>query len=182
MTEDELIEKVLIRCKEAYPGGVSAHSAVWAITGNRDDQKAPSKIKDILLQSVLCTLSTQSDTLRITTFATDIMDSGGYIAYLDVLKRRQQKDAIRQQKEDDKLHWDLKLSKWQVKTFWYWFGGAIIGGLMGAISLLGQLNLLHLPQIGMSPPTSIKNTGSVSSPPLDSVKTHPKKQGNLPNP
>ena len=39
----------------------------------------------------------------------------------------------------EKVIWDLKLTKWQAKTFWWFFCIAIIGGLSGIVSLVWQI-------------------------------------------
>jgi len=54
-------------------------------------------------------------------------------------KAKLKKQADIAELELEKLRYDTKLSKWQVKTFWYIFFGGFIGGLMGATSLILEL-------------------------------------------
>jgi hypothetical protein len=71
--------------------------------------------------------------------AQEFHDQGGFKkVYED-----QQKEQIRKQEisnlELSKLRSDAKLSKWQVKTFWWFFFVAIVGSILGAIAFFIQV-------------------------------------------
>jgi len=48
--------------------------------------------------------------------------------------------VISEESDDEKKKWDVRLAKWQAKTFWWVFALGAIGGICGIISLLWQLS------------------------------------------
>jgi len=77
----------------------------------------------------------------------DIFQKGGWLKHLESQKTLFQKQMELQAKEEakeklitDKLEIDYKLSKWQIKTFWWIFGFGLFGGIYGAIDLITTLS------------------------------------------
>lgn len=127
-----------------------------------------NRIQDRMRTYDLIAIIGQSDFANNTHFKISengkkIRDNGGWLNHLKESK-----------KQSDKLKHDAFLSKWQAKTFWPILIGAAIGGIMGAISLLSELNLIHLPKHSDTKIPSVENTGNASIPDFaDSSKTRP---------
>jgi|GEM_PF-1812915 len=65
--------------------------------------------------------------------------SGGFNKQHKDLEAEKTKQEEIREIELEKLKYDTKLSKWQVKVFWWVFFAGFIGGLMGVISLTLEL-------------------------------------------
>lgn len=70
---------------------------------------------------------------------TEISESGGWKKYCEELSLQEMRRNEIEKKEYEKLSYETKLAKWQTKTFWPLFFLAIIGAIMGAISLIWQI-------------------------------------------
>lgn len=66
-----------------------------------------------------------------------------------------------------KLYHDASVSKWKHKTFWWVFFGGLFGGICGLISLLSELNLIHLPNF------QVQQTTSIELPKISTVQESP---------
>jgi len=76
---------------------------------------------------------------KLTTQGRRVIDLGGWKKFLEQEKIKESEEAFKIQKETEKLNYETKLSKWQVKTFWPLFIIALIGGICGIVSLILQL-------------------------------------------
>jgi predicted transcriptional regulator len=79
------------------------------------------------------------DHYSLTTLGRQIVKQGGWLKYIEQESLENNEEEFIKQKEKDKLIYETKLARWQVKTFWYLFFLAIIGGIFGIISLILQL-------------------------------------------
>ena len=73
----------------------------------------------------------------------DFIKNSSYEAELLLEINEFQKAQITEIKQEKKLDWELQLTEWQVKTFWWWFWIAFIGGICGVISLAINLYLIY---------------------------------------
>jgi len=69
----------------------------------------------------------------------EILDKGGWIKYVENKKRNKDSLIAIKVKEAEKITKETKLLKWQIKTFWPLFVIAVVGSLMGFISLVWQI-------------------------------------------
>jgi hypothetical protein len=71
--------------------------------------------------------------------AQDLYDQGGFKkVHEDQIKAEEKRQEV-SELELKKLRYDVKLSKWQVKTFWCLFFIAIVGSILGAIAFFCQV-------------------------------------------
>jgi hypothetical protein len=66
-------------------------------------------------------------------------EQGGYAKRNEIKKQIQDENLRNKRIQDEKLRSEAKLAKWQVKTFWWIFLLALIGGICGIVSLVMQL-------------------------------------------
>ena len=66
-------------------------------------------------------------------------DQGGYVKHYEQIKAKEAEEDRLKTIEDEKLISEAKLAKWQVKTFWWFFFLALIGGICGIVALIMQL-------------------------------------------
>jgi len=71
---------------------------------------------------------------------TKILTYGSFSAYLDELKKKQEAQEKIQQIQNKKLEDDAKLSKWQVRTFWWFFGFSLVSLCYGVYDFITDLN------------------------------------------
>jgi hypothetical protein len=105
-----------------------------------------SQYKQIITQLLdmnIITLASDSafdrDYYKLTSLGRDVINIGGWEKYLEQEKITEKENVQDKQKENEKLTYDLRLAKWQVKTFWPLFIIALIGGICGIISLILQI-------------------------------------------
>jgi hypothetical protein len=138
-TRDEKIEKVLqdLNVKKSIAFGDYIYDQFGDPndTVNRDDC---DKLVDIMLyNNLMC--QTADSIYTITPEGIQIFESGGWIKHqANKLKEKLRSERIRN-KEAEKLFWETKLVKWQVKAFWPLFLLAILGFLTGISSLAWQI-------------------------------------------
>jgi hypothetical protein len=61
-----------------------------------------------------------------------VCSDGGWLKHLEKLQ-------VEDENHSKKLIYDTKLAKWQAKTFWWFFGIAVIGGGLGLASFIWQI-------------------------------------------
>jgi len=138
-TRDEKIEKVLqdLNVKKSIAFGDYIYDQFGDPndTVNRDDC---DKLVDIIVHNNL--MSQTSDNIyTITPLGIQIFESGGWIKHqTNKAEEKLRSESIRN-KEVEKLLWETKLVKWQVKVFWPLFFLAILGFLTGVSSLVWQI-------------------------------------------
>lgn len=71
--------------------------------------------------------------------AQEFYDKGGFRTEYEKQQIAEKRKLEISDLELDKLRSETKLSKWQVKTFWYLFFIAIAGSILGTISFLMQI-------------------------------------------
>lgn len=168
-TDEEIIDKLLKACIEK---NISLTSFAEKQLNIRNHWRQTERILNIIKLNDFADIS-HNDIIIANPKTKKIVGDGGYLMHLDRLNKRQEHLKKMQSIQDSKLLNEYTLTKWQKTTFWYWFVGAIIGGLMGFISLLGQLNLLHLPDLAKHRQSSGESIDSVSyNPHLDSAVRH----------
>ncbi len=64
---------------------------------------------------------------------------GGIEAYINELEKNREKEIFIEKKKNEKLLLDLKISKWQVKSFWYVFTIGLLGGLFSIYSIIREI-------------------------------------------
>jgi hypothetical protein len=106
----------------------------------RKNLKELNLIIDIMRnEGLIENIGPTSRVFKITPFGQEVLDSGGWIAFL---KRRNQLHNFENDKksiEFQKLKSEIKILKWQEKTFWPLFIFALIGGICGIVSLAIQV-------------------------------------------
>lgn len=157
-TDEEIIDKLLKACIEK---NISLTSFAEKQLNIRNHCRQTERILNIIKLNDFADIS-HNDIIIANPKTKKIVGDGGYLMHLDRLNKRQEHLEKMQSIQDSKLLNEYTLTKWQKTTFWYWFVGAIIGGLMGFISLLGQLNLLHLPDLGQPRESTVTKSDSVS--------------------
>jgi hypothetical protein len=180
MTEEEYLKTISIvlqRLFDASPRYVDIYYILGEIT---DLDDTPPKNEVMHLSQKICDKLDHENIalndnggykLKISQLGIDIVESGGYLAYLDRLRNQALIESKIETAKTKKIFNDLTISKWQKITFWPVFIFGFIGGILGAISLLGQLGLLSLPNLGEASPNTLKKSDSVSiHHPADSVK------------
>lgn len=145
MTEEEYLKTVSIvlqRLFDASPRYVDIFYILKDIT-ELDD--TPPKNEVMHLSQKICDKLDHENIalndnggykLKISQLGIDIIESGGYLAYLDRLRNQALYDSQIQQATDDKLFTDLTIAKWQKKTFWYLFIGSILSLLFSIFSTI----------------------------------------------
>lgn len=84
---------------------------------------------------------------RITSKAREIIEEHGSLElFNEYVKNERTAKAEVEDIKIEKLRYDAKLSKWQVKTFWPVFIFGIIGGVFGIISFVMQVTADNSPQ------------------------------------
>jgi hypothetical protein len=78
-------------------------------------------------------------TIKWTGVIPNFIISGGFKKQHEIDQAAKKRQAEKEEREFEKLEYDAKLSKWKFKTFWFVFFGGFIGGLMGATSLILEL-------------------------------------------
>ena len=149
MTEEEYLKTISIvlqRLFDASPRYVDIYYILGEIT-DLDDTPPKNEVEH--LSERICNKLDHENIalndnggfqLKISQLGIDIIESGGYLAYLDTLKKQALYNAKIQQATDKKLFIELTVANWKKNTFWLWFCGAIIGGLFGVISLVLELD------------------------------------------
>ena len=138
-TRDEKIEKVLqdLSNKKSIAFG----DYIYDKFGDSNDmvnRNDCDKIVDIMVHYNLMCQTTDS-IYTITPEGIQIFENGGWIKYqANKIEEKSRSESIRN-KEVEKLFWETKLVKWQVKVFWPLFFLAILGFLTGVSSLVWQI-------------------------------------------
>lgn len=136
MTDQEKIDKILLKFGEERP--LSFLDNCEYIIGVPTTAMEHHLLRDTMLTRNL--IDTEGhDIFFITPFGREVLKSGGWLEYLE----RESKDLkLKQEFEDiqfEKLKYDAKLSKWQVKTFWYIFFLSICGVISLGIQIFDKL-------------------------------------------
>lgn len=76
---------------------------------------------------------------KLTSQGRKVIELGGWIKFIEQAKIKESEETFKIQKETEKLNYETKLAKWQVKTFWPLFLLALLGGICGIVSLILQL-------------------------------------------
>jgi hypothetical protein len=168
-SDEEIIDLLLKKCIE---GRLSVTNFIENTLGIKDHFQQSDRIINFIQDNNLADISI-NDFIASNPTTVKLVKTGGYLAYLDRELAKQLHDDKIKKAADDLVLIDLTIAKWKKNTFWPVFIGGIIGGIMGAISLLGQLNLLHLPDLAKHRQASGESIDSVSyNPPLDSAVRH----------
>jgi len=102
------------------------------------NRKECDQIVDIMVSNGL--ISSPNDynyTIRPEGIA--IFENGGWKKYKFARDQEAIKEEQVRSREIEKLVWETKLIKWQVKSFWPLFIIALLGAIMGSISLFWQI-------------------------------------------
>lgn len=102
-----------------------------------DDVDEAQRIAEIMEEHNLIRLNKMLCTL--TTFGIEVCNNGGWLVHLNQSKIKEQERLDFEKIELEKLKYDAKLAKWQIRVFWPVFIFGLIGGVSGIISLLLQL-------------------------------------------
>ncbi len=142
-SDEEIIDLIL---KESLVRRLSVSSFVENTLGIKDHFRQSERIINFIQDNDLADIS-MNDFVVPNPTTKKLVKTGGYLVHLDrELAKQVHADKIKKA-ADELILIDLTIAKWKKNTFWPVFIGGIIGGIMGAISLLGQLNLLHLPDL-----------------------------------
>jgi hypothetical protein len=139
MTRDEKIEKVLddLNKRKSIPFG----DYIYYQFGDANDTKNRDecdKIVDIMCHNSLMYQSADN-IYTITPEGIQVVENGGWLKHKINQAEEKSKLEIIKNKEVEKLFWESKLVKWQVKVFWPLFFLAILGFLTGVFSLVWQI-------------------------------------------
>lgn len=179
-SDNELIDKVLKASYDSPRQYIEVLYALEKITGIKDTP-GPSEVynltkkisKKIISEGIADCKDDREVAIMINQKGIDIVDNGGYLQHIERLRNQALIESKIETAKTKKVFNDLTLSKWQKITFWPVFIFGFIGGILGAISLLGQLGLLSLPNLGEASPNTLTKSDSVSVHlPVDSVKAH----------
>jgi DNA-binding MarR family transcriptional regulator len=97
-----------------------------------------------------------------------ILNKGGFTKLYETQDIERKRLLANQVIEDDKLRWDAKLSKWQVKTFWYvFFGGFIVGAIALVLELEGRYSKWQEVQSEQSLPEQIETSANSTDKPKE---------------
>lgn len=114
----EMVDKTLEKLYHVQPKGIVLDKYLKsAFKANSRDIKI---IRSILNTEDLAKRSrvTSVGYYVITTKGIQVYESGGYLEYIKRKKKIKQEEKARDRLEDQKLIYETKLAKWQVKLFW----------------------------------------------------------------
>lgn len=139
MTIDEKIDLVLSDFYKSRT--ISVPDYIYFKFGDSNDL-ANRKECDLLIEmmcvnNLISSLNDYNYTIQVQ--GVNIYEQGGWSNYKTHLRSENVKNEEIKAKEIEKLFWEARLIKWQVKSFWPLFITAILGALMGAISLIWQI-------------------------------------------
>ncbi|HEY5463230.1 MAG TPA: hypothetical protein VIJ95_08235 [Hanamia sp.] len=81
---------------------------------------------------------------KLTDLGREVKKAGGHFAYLKKLEEKELVDNLRQKLNDEKLKYDVKISKRIFKTYWWTFSFAlialIISLVLGILKVIERLN------------------------------------------
>lgn len=107
-----------------------------------EDHMQPKRLVLIMQEKGLVTLGTSR--VDLTNAGYQIVQSGGWIQFLErkkiIEKVRDEETKRDKEVERKKSTYDLKLKKWQVKTFWPVFVFGLAGFLIGIFNLVYSLS------------------------------------------
>lgn len=135
MSDDKIIDDFLFELSKHHPNSLFYRNYLGTLNIERD--KMDHIIR--LLESENLAELQDKFSIKITKKGITICNNGGWLKYLEEIKIENKKQNERIIRQDRKEEFELKLASWQVKTFWWIFGFAIIGGICGIISLIMQL-------------------------------------------
>lgn len=135
MTDDDIIEELLNDLyKSKTPSFVNSTLKRLGLKMNL----AP-KFRDRLISKGLASLFTRSGSLIIEDFGRHIYESGGWLKHIESLNEKNEEQKNIDKIKLKKLISEEKLSRWQVKTFWWFFGLSILGGLVGIRTVILEI-------------------------------------------
>ena len=121
-------ENLLQFCSDKF--GIENYSRFSGIITKLLDKGIISQVDDSLLNKNLH---------KLTPLGRKVIDLGGWNKFLEQEETKESEETIKIQKETEKLNYETRLAKWQLKTFWPIFIIALIGGICGIVSLILQL-------------------------------------------
>ena len=136
MSDDQIIDKILAELNRQR-GGTMFVASYCEDLGL--DDFAYIAFVDRLEAEGLATKGSPGHRMTITDFGRQVCKNGGWLLQVDTINANKKAAANDKQLASEKLRHDTKISRWQVKTFWWIFFGGFIGGLMGATSLVLEL-------------------------------------------
>lgn len=77
---------------------------------------------------------------EITEIGMDVLELGGWDKYLEYLTQEKKDKKEKKRIEFEKSKIDLRLKKWQLKTFWWIFGFAFIGSGFSFYNFINNLS------------------------------------------
>lgn len=138
-TRDEKIEKILqdLNNRKSIPFGDYIYDQFGDSNDNVNRNEC-DKLVDIMCHNNLM-YQTADNIYTITPEGIQIAESGGWLKHQANQSEEKYRLERIQNKEVEKLYWESKLVKWQVKVFWPLFFLAILGFITGVFSLVWQI-------------------------------------------
>lgn len=131
---------LLIECfYKLLPYGDYFSNTAYSINIDENEQDV---IKKYLIDNSIITNYTYKNDGRyiLTQHGQNIFEVyGGIEKYNEHIKKQQEEKLSLEEKVNDKLHNDAKLSKWQVKTFWPVFIFGIFSFILGLYNFITQI-------------------------------------------
>ena len=132
MSRNEIIEDLLQKASVI-------DSFIWSnLMREYDISRQESRAIRELLEihhDLITTIGRDGTIYSITARGIEVIEKGGWSWYLHQLENEEKERARQQELEAEKLRWETKLAKWQVKVFWPVFLLGLVGGISGIISL-----------------------------------------------
>ncbi len=130
---------------KAFP----VHAKIWHILGENGVKCELKEIHHILdnLEADDLIVRTEGSYFKITSHGRYVIDE--HLSLASFQESIKNEEAAKDEVENvkiEKLKYDAKLSKWQVKTFWPVFIFGMIGGVFGIISFVIQVTADNSPQ------------------------------------